>query len=141
MRAYLDTSVLLRKALGEPGAFKDWDQLEKCYTSEITLVESFRTLDRLRLEGRLGDIEVSEKMRALREMSSALGFIALNRAILDRASRSFPTVVGTLDAIHLGSAMLYAERQRERLVFLTHDLQLAVAAQALGFEVRGARRP
>lgn len=139
MNAYVDSSVLLRTALGEPGAFKDWDDFEKCYTSEIALVESFRVLDRLRLEGRLEDIELSQKMRSLRELSSALGFITLNRAVLDRASQSFPTLVGTLDAIHLGSALLYTERKRERLVFLTHDVRQAIAAQALGFEVRGAQ--
>ena len=139
MRAYLDTSVLLRKALGEPAAFNAWDQLEKCYTSEITFVESFKVLDRLRLEGKLQDVEVSQKMRLLREMFSALGSITLNRAVLDRASQSFPTVVGTIDAIHLGSALLYVERQKEKLVFLTHDVQLAVAAQALGFDVIGTK--
>lgn len=139
MRAYLDTSVLLRKLLGEPGAFKEWGRLEKCYTSEITSVEALRALDRLRLEGKLRDIEVSEKMRLLREMLEAVGRIALNGAVLEKASQSYPTVVGALDAIHLASASLYVERQKEKLLFLTHDCQLAVAAQALGFEVSGAR--
>ena len=141
MKAYLDTSVLLRRVLGERGAFRDWGRLEKGYTSEIALVESSRTLDRLRLEGRLSDAEVSERRRLLREMFQAIGLIGLNRAVLNRASEAFPTIVGTLDAIHLASAWLYGEQRKERLVFLTHDLRLATAAQALGFEVLGAGLP
>jgi len=135
VKAYVDTSVLLRHVLREPEAFEQWDDIEKCCTSELSSVEALRTFDRLRLEGKLSDIEVSEKMRLLREAFRTIDFIALNRAVLDRASRAFPTVVATLDAIHLASASLYVESRKEQLVFLTHDARLAVAAQALGFDV------
>lgn len=137
MKAYLDTSVILRKLLGEPGALKEWGRWEEGCTSELTQVESLRVLDRLRLQGGLDDDEVAEKMQLLRGILETTDLIALDSAILDRASRSYPTVIGTLDAIHLASALLYFENKKEKLFFLTHDRRLGIAAQALGFETRG----
>lgn len=137
MKVYLDTSVLLRTLLGESGALKEWGHWDEGYTSEITRVESLRTLDRLRLQGRLQDAEVAEKMQLLREVLETTGLLALNQPVLDRAAQSFPTIVGTLDAIHLASAMLYSEERKNKLIFLTHDIRLGIAAQALGLETRG----
>jgi hypothetical protein len=48
-----------------------------------------------------------------------------------------PTAVKTLDALHLSSALLLAERRRTPVVFATHDGQQAVAARALGFDCAG----
>ena len=137
MKAYLDTSVILRKLLGEPGALKEWGDWEEGCTSELTRVEALRALDRLRLQGSLDDGEVAEKMQLLREILETADLIALDSAILDRASRSYPTVVGTLDAVHLSSALLYLEHKKEKLLFMTHDRRLGTAAQALGLETRG----
>ena len=49
-----------------------------------------------------------------------------------------PTVVKTLDAIHLASALLFAQYREAGLVFGTHDRGQATAARALGFMVVGA---
>lgn len=138
MKVYLDTSVILRKILGEPEALKGWGHWDEGYTSEITRVESLRALDRLRLQGSLDDVEVSEKMSLLRETLETTGLISLNPAVLERASRSYPTVLGTMDAVHLASALLYVEQKKERLLFLTHDHRLAIAARALGLEISGS---
>ena len=137
MKAYLDTSVILRKLLGEPGALKEWGHWDEGCTSELTRVESLRTLDRLRLQGSLDDGEVAEKMQRLRDILETTDVIGLDSRVLDRASQSYPTVVGTLDAIHLASALLYLEHDKEKLIFMTHDNRLGTAAQALGFETRG----
>ena len=137
MKAYLDTSVILRKLLGEPGALKEWGHWDEGCTSELTRVEALRVLDRLRLQGSLDDGEVAEKMRLLREVLETADLIALDSAILDRASQSYPTVVGTLDAVHLSSALLYVELKKEPVFFMTHDRRLGTAAEALGFETRG----
>ncbi|MEK7382266.1 MAG: type II toxin-antitoxin system VapC family toxin [Elusimicrobiota bacterium] len=137
MKAYLDTSVILRKLLGEPGALKEWGHWDEGCTSELTRVESLRTLDRLRLQGSLDDGEVAEKMELLRDVLETADMIGLDSRVLDRASQSYPTVVGALDAIHLASALLYLEHRKEKLIFMTHDRRLGIAAQALGFETRG----
>ena len=44
-----------------------------------------------------------------------------------------PTVVKTLDAIRLTSAVVIRERRAVDLMFATHDSQQATAARALGF--------
>lgn len=137
MKVYLDTSIILRKLLAEPGPLKEWGRWDAGCTSEITRVEALRTLDRLRLQGDLDDAEVTEKRRLLREIMETADSITLDTQILDRASQSYPTVIGTLDAIHLASALLYLEEKDEKLVFLTHDHRLGLAAQALGFETLG----
>lgn len=137
MKVYLDTSVILRKLLGEPGALPRWGRWSEGCTSRLTRLEALRTLDRLRLQGGLDDAELVEKRRLLRQVLDATDLIALNETVLDRAERSFPTVLGTLDAVHLASALLYMESRKTALVFLTHDLRLGLAAQAAGMETQG----
>jgi hypothetical protein len=44
-----------------------------------------------------------------------------------------PTIVKTLDAIHLASAILIRERRGIELFFSTHDAQQAIAARARNF--------
>ncbi|MCU0723319.1 MAG: hypothetical protein MUC63_06855 [Planctomycetes bacterium] len=48
-----------------------------------------------------------------------------------------PTVVKTLDALHLASAMLFRENRAEEVVFATHDGRQSLAARALGFRCEG----
>ncbi len=49
MIAYVDASVLLRFALGQPDVLLEWRQIEKGVSSALVRTESLRTLDRLRL--------------------------------------------------------------------------------------------
>jgi hypothetical protein len=51
-----------------------------------------------------------------------------------------PTELGTLDAIHLATALLWTEMTGEHLTMATHDEALAIAAQAYGLPVVGARQ-
>src|SRR5678815_3702734 len=43
------------------------------------------------------------------------------QVVLARASQPLPTPLGTLDAIHLASALLWQEKERKELVMATHD--------------------
>ena len=71
------------------------------------------------------------------EAIDSLSLIPLTRLVLERAAEPFPTLVGSLDAIHLASALLVRE-QYDELLFATHDRQLAVAARAMGLSVEGS---
>jgi hypothetical protein len=51
-----------------------------------------------------------------------------------------PTELGTLDAIHLATAILWKESVRTELVMATHDVALALGAQAHGLAVVGVSR-
>jgi hypothetical protein len=45
--------------------------------------------------------------------------------------------LGTLDALHLSTALCLREAGSGELTFLTHDGELAVAARSLNFAVDG----
>ena len=53
MIAYIDTSALLRVVLREPGAVDDLRSYDTLVSSELIVIDSARTIDRLRLQGAL----------------------------------------------------------------------------------------
>ena len=136
MIVYLDTSVVLRVLFHEPNPVQVWGRWNKAYSSNLWRVEALRTVDRLRLSGDLSDEEVADLARDIRVVHETLLIQPLNDSILQRASESFPTVVGTLDALHLATALAIREFDKLDLL-LTHDLRLGTAARSLGFEVTG----
>jgi predicted nucleic acid-binding protein len=138
VNAYVDSSVLLRVVLGEPGRLRAWRDIDVAVSSELIRVECLRTIDRARIRFQLGDEETSRRRADMLEAIEAIDLVALAGPILDRAAEPFPTLIGTLDALHLASALLVRERY-EDLVFATHDEALGVAARAVGFPVQGVR--
>lgn len=137
MNAYLDSSVLLRVALGEPGRLVEWSRISAAAVSEIARVECLRALDRIRLAGGMNDRELARRRATVLDLLSGCQVIRLNRAVLDRAAEPFPTLLRTLDALHLASALLL-RKQDAKLRFATHDGDLATAALAVGLKVIGA---
>lgn len=109
MTVYLDSSVVLRALLGQP--------------------------DRLRLEGAYDDEQVAKAIEELIRIERTIKRIRLSRSIIQGAAKPMPTIVKTLDAVHLASAIAIRERRGIELLFATHDSQQAVAARALGFVV------
>jgi predicted nucleic acid-binding protein len=137
MIAYVDASVLLRRALGQSDALREWRQIEQGVSSALILTESLRTLDRLRLRARLPDAEVASRRAAILELVASLELVEIDAAILDRAAQPMPTELGTLDAIHLATALLWSEMAAVALTVATHDTALGLAAKAHGFAVVG----
>jgi len=137
MTLYLDSSVILRVLLGQPPQLANWGKWERAYTSELAGIEARRVIDRLRLEGALDDAGVALAQEELGKIESGIGLIRLSRVVLRRAALPMATVVRTLDALHLATALVFRERRNESLVFATHDTQQATAARALGFACAG----
>jgi len=138
--AYLDSSALLRLVLREPGALP-LDELtssEAIISSELLGVECPRTIDRLRLQGLLSTEEAASRFSVVKDWLEAVDLVRLQRPILSRASEPFPTPLGTLDALHLATALVWRDRMEQELVMATHDGGLATAARAFGFEVLGS---
>ena len=135
MKVYVDSSVVLRRILQQEGAFQDWTNWEHAVTSELLRVEVFRTLERLRLGGKLSDTELVDRFDVLLETTSRFQQVPIQPDTLQRASGAFPTPLGTLDAIHLATALQWMEDSNEPLTLLTHDAELALAARACGLEV------
>src|SRR5262245_42504497 len=120
MIAYLDSSVLLRELFAEPERLKSWGNWGLAYSSQITRVEGLRAIDRSRLNNLLDDRQVAIRNQGWEKICQKLDFIEISALILERASASFPTVVRTLDAIHLASALLWQEVNHQGLTFFTH---------------------
>jgi predicted nucleic acid-binding protein len=137
VNAYVDSSVILRMALGERGRLTEWSSIQEATTSALTEVECLRTLDRLSLKGQLTVAEVAALRGAVYTLLEGFDVVDLDRAILARASQPFPTPLTTLDAIHLASALQWRPLVGPA-AFATHDVALARAARSVGFSVLGA---
>lgn len=137
MIAYIDSSVLLRVVLRQPNALKQWPVIEQGIGSALVEVECLRTLDRLRLTEGLSDEEIAMRREAVFRLVEAMEIVELTRPVLARAAQPLPTALGTLDAIHLATALLWKERTDADLVMATHDGTLATAAKASGLRVIG----
>ena len=137
MIAYVDASVLLRVALRQPDALPEWRQIDQGVSSALSLTECLRTLDRLRLRANLLDKQVALRRATILSLIASLEIVEIDAAVLDRAAQPMPTELGTLDAIHLATALLWKESTRAELVMATHDVALALGAQAHGLDVAG----
>jgi predicted nucleic acid-binding protein len=135
--AYIDTSALLRIVLREPGALNDLRSYDALVSSELIAVESARTIDRLRLQGSLTTEEAATRLRAVNNWLEAIDLVLLRPPVLSRASEPMPMPLGTLDALHLATALIWRDRMGPLPTIATHATALGLAAQAFGFDVRG----
>ena len=120
MIVYVDPSVVLRVLLHEPNPVRIWGQWNKAYSSALWRVEALRTVDRLRLTHEISDTEVAELVRDIQISHETFAIHPITNRVLQRASETFPTVVGTLDAMHLATALSIREIESLDLL-LTHD--------------------
>ncbi len=129
--------MLLRIVLGQPGALVEWKSIRLGVASALVEVESLRTLDRLRLGGEVSPEQLAERREAVFRLVEEMEVIEPTMPVLRRASQPFPTPLGTLDAIHLSTALLWQQVRREEIVMATHDGALATASRASGLRVAG----
>ena len=137
MIAYLDSSVALRLVLGEPGRLAEWKRVDSAVASALTEVECLRTLDRLGRLGSLTETEVADRCMAVYRLLESVDVVEVGRPVLRRASEPFPTPLGTLDAIHLATAIGWRDSRSVELTMATHDRALATAARSVGLVVIG----
>lgn len=135
--AYIDSSVLLRFVLDEPGTLKEFRQIEYAVSSELIRVECLRTMERYRSTAALEENDFIEILNRIHSLLANIEQVGISRPILHRAAQQFPTHVGTLDAIHLSTCLLYQERLGNDMSLCSHDEALKRAARAMGIEVFG----
>lgn len=137
MIAYVDASVLLRVALRQRDALPEWRQIQQGVSSALIMTESLRTLDRLRRRAKLSDEEIARRRATVLQLVASLELVDIDAVVLDRAAQPMPTELGTLDAIHLATALLWKEMSSVDLTMATHDVALGLAARAHGLTVMG----
>ena len=136
MIVYVDSSVLLRVVTRAPGALARWREITRPVSSELIRLECYRTIDRVRIVWGLSADEVLERLSAVKERLDAFDLVPLDAVVLERAAEPFPTTLGSLDAVHLASALL-ARRRFPDIVLATHYVELATGARAMGLPVLG----
>jgi hypothetical protein len=133
MIAYVDSSVLLRLALGQPNPLPEWRQIDRGVSSALIETESLRTLDWLRILAKLPDAETARRRAVILSLISSLELIEIDSVVLGRAAQPMPTELGTL-----ASALLWKDSMGVDPTMATHDGALGLAAQAHGLTVIGA---
>jgi len=127
----------VRIVLREPGALEELRTYDGLVSSELIAVESARTIDQLRIQGALTMQEAADRTTAVNDWLEAIDLVLLRPPVLNRASDPMPMPIGTLNAIHLATALIWRERIGPLSEMATHDTALGAAARAFGFEVRG----
>ncbi|HTZ51048.1 MAG TPA: type II toxin-antitoxin system VapC family toxin [Spirochaetia bacterium] len=129
---YIDSSVVLGHILAGDPALSSI-RAEMAGSSELLLMECHRVLHRERMSGNLDDTQYAQAVELLETVADRLAIIELGPAVKRRAAGSFPTVIGTLDAIHLATAVLWQESEPASPVrIVTKDRQLALCAKTMG---------
>lgn len=137
MIAYIDASVLLRVVLRQPDRLAEWKRIGEGVASAIIEVECLRTLDRLRLAGKADSREIAVRRDAVYRVLDEIAIVGVTRAVLSRAGQPAPSPLGSLDAIHLATALLWRDASGKDPVLATHDRALAFAARASGLRTIG----
>jgi uncharacterized protein len=135
--AYIDSSAILRVVLGQPAQLPEWSSILTGITSSLAEVECARTIDRLRILGKLTPEQAVNCGDVVARVLEALEVVALEPKVLRRAMQPRSVALGSLDALHLASAEAWRDAQGRDPVFATHDRQLALAARASGFKAIG----
>ncbi len=128
---YLDACTLLKfiKPEKETSALRAWraalPEGTELVTSELARLEITRTLHRAGVDHQRVPYHVAQAVRGVY-------LIDLTSTVLARAMAYQTRRLGSLDAIHLASADPF---RTDLTDFVTYDLELAQAAEELGFPV------
>jgi predicted nucleic acid-binding protein len=135
MNCYFDSSAVLSSLLNQSPNFKDWKKVKRGFSSALILIECNRVLDRYRLLNEIDDIELVELKTCFKRFTSALTIFHISPEIVQRSSESFPTIVGSLDSIHISTALEIRDNLTKNLIFVSDDKQQKICAQALDLEI------
>lgn len=129
MKIYIDTSWLLR-ALLRQSKVKALPANAEIVSSTLLRVECRRTLDRHYHRSLITDVEYAGINQQLQEYLENVSLVELSNDIVSRAEEPFMLPVGTLDALHLATALKVREHENDILHLATFDDELALVATA-----------
>jgi predicted nucleic acid-binding protein len=133
-RAYIDSSVVLRILLPQSDAIPNLKQWQ-LFSSRLLDVEVRRTLLRHHTERTLSAASFARRLNEWTTFRDSIDLIPISEGIMRRAAEPFPTLLKTLDAIHLATALVWAGQTQGPVTILTHDSPLGIAASACGFPI------
>lgn len=138
--AYFDTSALVKRYVDEAGR-REVLRLSRRYdvvTSAVVAVELRSALRRRATEGTPDEQRVPEILKRVAAERGFWTLIDVSREVLAAAETLVAAhPVRALDAIHVASAQLFAERMTlPELVFVSADARQTAAAAAVGMTAR-----
>lgn len=122
---YADTSALVKLVVRQPetDALRRWvAEGDEVASSDLVRTELVRAVRRA----------APTAMAQARDLLSRVTLLAATPDVFDSAARLDPTVLGSLDAIHLASALVLGDELEGMIVY---DERLADAAGMLGIPV------
>lgn len=138
--AYFDTSALIKRYVDEPGRREVLALLRKnrCLVSAVLPVEVRSALRRRVAEKTLDRKRVPGVLKRLAADRAYWTIIEVSREVLAMAeSLSGDHPLRALDAIHIASAKLFADRTAlQTFTFASADLRQTQVAEALGITTR-----
>jgi len=144
MNLYAESSAVLSWIFREapaPHLKEILDQADLVVASDLTIIECDRALIRAQAMKALSEAEVLERRALLEATAVDWMVLKLDREVLERARRRFPTEpLRTLDALHVASA-LTARAALPDLALLSLDGRVRENGTALGFNVFPERLP
>jgi len=134
MVAYLDSSLVLRHILLGETTIEHALACGSIVSSELMEIECRRVIHRARLQGELDDEGMVTATLRLEKLLRGISLIELSSTVKKRAMEAFPVTIRTLDALHLSSALVFAEQSYgEKPLLFSHDTGMNRCAIALGF--------
>lgn len=137
MKAYIDSSVVMRMVFGERERLDEWGNIDTYISSILLFIECFRIVDRARFDARASETALDKYRPTLMQIIENVQIVEMDEPVIVRAAQPLPFAIRTLDAIHLATAIEWRNRNDRNLHFATHDRQLGAAAHEVGFEVIG----
>lgn len=135
---YAESSAVLAWLLDEPGQGGVIDELanaDQVVTSALTVIECSRALARARETKRVKPAEELAALRLLDQAAASWNVLDISDRVTERARGAFPhEPVRTLDAIHLATALVFAEALGSLRV-LSLDDRVRENAGALGLRL------
>lgn len=133
MKVYLDSALVIRQLVGTKTPWKGWGEWSAAYASTIMRTECYRIADLLRLSGKLDDAQRSRLGSWIERVCDSITLIPITDGVLNRAAGSFPTSVGTTQAIHLATMLELQSVHGITCLLATVDNDMLCAAKGMGF--------
>jgi predicted nucleic acid-binding protein len=134
---YLDSSALLRFLLQHSNFINLVEYKNEFVSSELLRLECQRALIRYRLNQELRDEGLLQLTEQLNDLLSRISLLKVNSEILESASQNWGVNLGSLDSIHLASALFIKKEKKSAIQIFTHDKALYTAARLSNLEVTG----
>ena len=141
--AYFDTSALIKRYVDEEGRREVLQLLRQhqCVTSQLLPVELRSTLRRRVADGSLDARRVPDILKRFAADREFWALIEVTSDVLQAAERLVAAhPLRTLDAIHVASAELFADRlAASELTFVSADARQTAIAAAIGMAIEDIR--